>query len=62
MENKLPNPGTQILVRNFNDEGWSVRTFAGISKKSPFKYITFDKTSDEVEEWLQIKTPLNRDK
>ena len=55
MEENLPKNGTLVYVRDFDDEGWVLREFLGVSKKSPFKYITYDRRTDEVEEWLQIK-------
>jgi hypothetical protein len=55
MEENLPKNGTLCLVRDFEDDGWSLREFYGVSTKRPFKYITYDKDTDEVEEWLMIK-------
>lgn len=55
MEENLPKSGTLVYVKDFDDDGWSLREFCMVSKKSPFKYITYDKRNDEVEEWLMIK-------
>lgn len=55
METQLPIKGKNCRVRDFDDEGWSIRIFVKVSEKSPFKYITYDRRTDEVEEWLQIK-------
>jgi hypothetical protein len=55
METQLPIKGKNCQVRDFDDEGWSIRIFVKVGEKSPFKYITYDRRTDEVEEWLQIK-------
>jgi hypothetical protein len=55
MEEQLPIKGKNCRVRDFDDEGWIIKTFVGVTKNSPFKYITYDHGTDEVEEWLQVK-------
>ena len=55
MKTQLPVKGKLCRVRDFDDEGWSLRTFVGVEEKSPFKYITYHRRTDEVEQWLQIQ-------
>jgi hypothetical protein len=55
MKTQLPIKGKNCRVRDFDDEGWSIKIFVGVSEKSPFKYITYDRRNDEIEEWLQVK-------
>jgi hypothetical protein len=55
--NELLVKGKYVFVKNSNDDSWTMREFAGVTTKNPFKYITYDRDSDEVEEWLIIKTP-----
>jgi hypothetical protein len=55
MKTNLPKPGTTCYVKDFEDAAWNMRTFWGVSKSPLLKYITYDKRSDEVEQWVIIK-------
>ena len=56
MEKNLPKAGTTCYVKDFDDDVWSIRTFWGIGNNPLFKYVTYDRRNDEVEEWIIIKT------
>ena len=55
MKTNLPKPGTTCYVKDFENEAWSMRTFVGVSNSPLLRYITHDKRSDEVEQWVIIK-------
>ena len=52
--------GQEYLFRDFNDEGWSVRTFIGMSEKTlkGLKYMTYNSDTDDVETFLQVQPPF----
>jgi len=60
MNKNLPKPGTTCYVKDFEDDGWHIRTFCGVSKGPLFRYITYDQGNDEVEEWIMIRV-LDKD-
>ena len=55
MKTNLPKPGSTCYVKDFDSDAWSIRTFWGVGKGPLFRYITYDRRSDEIEEWVIIK-------